>query len=447
MHFLLKTGVFFDKICVYRYNWGVHMLYKDMISTRATALYYPDFKEENSSRRWYQHDIDTIIYSDPFRKMQRKSQLLSIYDPVSRSRLIHTFEVVRIAKEISEKLELNTELTEAIALAHDFGNVAYGKCADLFLQAKTSRRFKHEDVSALMLKVCASRPIPDKYRELARKAISKNKNTTHLISISEFPKELEVYQSDNDIHYVCISPEVLDGIRKHGTKLCAHTLEGQVVNYADNIAYLIQDINDFEISGIFNARTKERYGRCLNDLKKVDRNKETPITGVVGKTTSIRTATLIERFVSFNKKQLLKGTLPTIKSPFFSKEIPQLQIDPLLTRAIDLCWEFKKEFYDHELIKISNVTSSCKMEQLWDILNEDSAFTKNNKSYISFMKSLSSPIFESYKKEKKFKDERSWEQWKKAYFIAHLTCDEIDLIIKSFLERDYEFHLALPTFK
>ena len=33
------------------------------------------------------------------------------------------------------------------------------------------------------------------------------------------------------------------------------------------------------------------------------------------------------------------------------------------------------------------------------------------------------------------------------YFVAHLTCDEIALIIKSFLERDYEFHLALPTAK
>lgn len=423
------------------------MPYRDMISDRAEKLYFPDFKTKKSSRRWYQHDIDTIIYSDPFRKMQRKSQLLSIYDPVSRSRLIHTFEVVRIAKEISEKLGLNTELTEAIALAHDFGNVAYGKPADLFLQDKTSGFFKHEEVSELMLKVCSSRPIPEKHRELARKAIAKDSGVTHFIDIPEFPYQLEVYQMGKHIYYICVSPEVLDGVRKHGTKQTSYTLEGQVVNYADNIAYLIQDINDFEISGIFDRYTKERYESCLDYLERDDTNKQFPIAGIVGKTTSTRTATLIERFVLFNKGPLEKETLPTINSPFFSEEIPQLQIEPLLTKAIDKCWEFKKEFYDHELIKISNITSSSKMEQLWEILDQSSAFTAINKSYVSFMKSLSMPIFTSYRQEKSFKDEQSWEQWKKAYFIAHLTCDEIDLIIKSFLERDYEFHLALPTFK
>lgn len=73
--------------------------------------------------------------------------------------------MVRIAKEISEKLNLNSELIEAIALAHDFGNVAYGKTADQFLQ-KQSKEFHHEEASALMLKVCSSRPIPDKYMDI-----------------------------------------------------------------------------------------------------------------------------------------------------------------------------------------------------------------------------------------------------------------------------------------
>lgn len=423
------------------------MLYKDMIQNRAEALYFPDFKTKKSSRRWYQHDIDTIIYSDLFRKMQRKSQLLSIHDPVSRSRLIHTFEVVRIAKEISEKLGLNTELTEAIALAHDLGNVAYGKCADIFLQNQTSKFFKHEEVSELMLKVCSSRPIPDKYREQARKAIATDSSVTHLISIPEFPYQLEVYQQKTSIYYICISPEVLDGVKKHGTDLCAYTLEGQVVNYADNIAYLIQDINDFEVAGIFDRQTKERYERHLDDLDGEDTNKHFPITGIVGKTTSIRTATLIERFVSDNKKALVEETLPTIPSPFFSEKIPQLQKSSLLGQAIDRCWAFKKEFYENDLIKISNITSTSKMEQLWDILKKDSAFVDNNRSYISFLSTLSSPIFTSYRKEKDIIDEKTWEEWKKSYFIAHLSCDEIDLIIKSFLERDYEFHLALPKNK
>lgn len=163
------------------------MAYKKLMEARGAELYFPDFKTKKSSRRWYQHDIDVIIYSEMFRKMQRKSQLLSIYDPVSRSRLIHTFEVVRIAKEISEKLGLNSELTEAIALAHDFGNVAYGKTADLFLQEKTNNLFQHEEVSVLMMRICASRPIPDMYREKAKKAIETDPEKVYTICIPKFP--------------------------------------------------------------------------------------------------------------------------------------------------------------------------------------------------------------------------------------------------------------------
>jgi len=419
------------------------MGYENLIETRGEKLYYPDFKEKNSSRRWYQHDIDTIIYSDMFRKMQRKAQLLSIYDPVSRSRLIHTFEVVRIAKEISEKLGINTELTEAIALAHDFGNVAYGKKAEEFLQKQTSGVFKHEEVSELMLKVSASRLIPDKYMKQAKKAIDKNPSVTHLIKIDEFPYQLEVYRIKKKIYYICISPEVLDGVIKHGTNHCAWTLEGQVVNYADNIAYLIQDISDFEAANILDAEAKKRYGRCLDDIEDSEFSKQFPIKGVVGETTSIRTATLIERYVLYNKKAREEGTLPTIKSSFFVKSIPELQIEPVLRQAIDRCWEFKSEFYDDALIKVSNIAASSKMKQLWDILEKESEFVEQNKSFKAFNEELSSPIFMSYKKKKRISDKR-WEAWKKAYFVAHLTCDEIDLIIKSFLERDYEFHLSLP---
>ncbi len=424
----------------------MNMTYSDLIKQRGAQLYYPDFKINKSSRRWYQHDIDTIIYSDMFRKMQRKAQLLSINDPVFRSRLIHTFEVVRIAKEISEKLGLNTELSEAIALSHDFGNVAFGKTADAFLQDKTSSLFKHEEVSSLMLRICASRPIPDKYRNAAQDAIKTDPDTVHSIDIVEFPYHLEVYKYKRRIYYICISPEVIDGVLKHGTSQPAFTLEGQVVNYADNIAYLIQDISDFEAAGIFGKEDRERYERSLMDLEAVDINKNYPISGITGKTTSIRTATLIERFVSYNKDKLEHKTFTEVYSKIFDLSIPFLEIEPILKDGIDRCWEFKKEFYDNELIRISNINSKAKMEQIWNILENDSAFVERNGSYIEFNRMLSSPIFVAFRREKKF-DDSQWSAWKKAYFIAHLTCDEIDLIIKSFLERDYVFDLSLPSIR
>lgn len=417
--------------------------YKKAIEQRSEQLYFSNFKKKKSSRRWYQHDIDMIIYSDMFRKMQRKSQLLSIQDPVSRSRLIHTFEVVRIAKEISEKLGLNTELTEAIALSHDFGNVTYGKTADDFLKNQTNNTFRHEEVSSLMLKIASIRLIPEKYREKAKEAIQSNERTTHTIEISEFPYFLEVLKNKTSIQYICISPEVLDGVVKHGTEETAFTLEGQVVNYADNIAYLIQDISDFEATGIFDKDARQRYSNCLDSIIKEDKNKEYPLIGIVGNTTSERTATLIERFVQYNSQRLKNKSYDTTFSPILNMDIPILQIEPLLKEAIDCCWNFKKEFYDYNLIKISNISSSERMQQLWGILERDSDFVNKNSSYMNFMKLLDCPVFETFKNEKKFSIE-DWENWKKAYFIAHLTCDEVDFVVKSFLERDYVFDLSLP---
>ena len=454
LHPILRKIVFCVEICYNvvgtRSEWRKLMRYRELIAQRSGQTYNSRF-EGKGSRRWYQHDIDIIIYSDMFRKMQRKSQLLSICDPVSRSRLIHTFEVVRIAKEISEKLGLNSELTEAIALAHDFGNVAYGKEADRFLTEKTQGLFKHEEISVLMLKVCASRIIPEKYRESAKKAIQQDESKTHILEIDEFPFELEVYGYNDEIYYISMSPEVLDGVLKHGKdrteKIIADTLEGQVVNYADNIAYLIQDISDFEATGIFKQKTIERYGESLLTLQAEDGNKTPPLSDIVGDTTSKRTAALIERFVNYNKERLENRTYETTFSETLNAKIPVLESEEIVSKAIDSCWKFKEEFYENPLIVLSNQDSKAKMEQIWNILDKNSSFSKNNKCYKEFKELLSSPIFATYREISGIQATKVWKEWEKACFIAHLTCDEIDLVIKSFLERDYVFDLSLPKIK
>lgn len=421
------------------------------LEKRESEKYSPNFRPSGNERRWYQHDIDTIVYSTFFRKMQRKAQLFSIQDPIFRSRIIHTFEVVRISKEISERLNLNVELTEAIALAHDFGNVAYGKVADEFLQDKTNGNFKHEEVSSLMLKLCSSRTIPDSFRDKAKQIICGDDTKTHLLPIDTFPYQLEVYKfGARSIHYTCMSPEVIEGVKKHGTKNVSHTLEGQVVNYADNIAYLIQDISDFEEVGIFDRETKLRYERILDDLVENCNEDTTYIKEIVSATTSSRTSAFIERFVLHNLKVLEKWD-DNNPSSFFSEilemKIPILEMDPVLKKAIDACWDFKKDFYEEKLISISNCTSATKMNQIWDITDKDSPFVEKNKAYSDFMKMLASPIFNSYREEKKIIENEDWDNWKRAFFIANLTCDEIDLIIKSYLERDYIFDLSLPKIR
>lgn len=96
-------------------------------------------KKSIDARRWkeedpdpyrtdYQRDIGRILFSDAFRRLRMKTQvfLASGSDQHNRTRLTHTLEVALISKLIAKPLELNLDLTEAIALGHDLGHTPYG---------------------------------------------------------------------------------------------------------------------------------------------------------------------------------------------------------------------------------------------------------------------------------------------------------------------------------
>jgi dGTPase len=71
--------------------------------------------------------INTIMNSTYFRKLAEKTQvIISLTGPNVRTRLTHTVEVARIARDLAEDLGLNEDLAEAIALAHDIGHTPFG---------------------------------------------------------------------------------------------------------------------------------------------------------------------------------------------------------------------------------------------------------------------------------------------------------------------------------
>lgn len=200
-------------------------------------------------RRWYQRDIDQITHSTCFRKLQRKSQLLSEKDPRSRSRLIHTIEVSRIAMEISEKLGLSKELTEAICLAHDIGTSPYGYIGNSFLKGRAKSDFSHEMAGAYMLLKVSQKSSEEYDAEIESLIEEAGFRGIAQISIPVFPYSLYVSKisdgkSDPQYYLHHISPEIVDGVLNHGDSGQPSTLEGQVVRFADNIAYLSQDIED-----------------------------------------------------------------------------------------------------------------------------------------------------------------------------------------------------------
>ncbi len=159
-------------------------------------------KEEtnDSFRTEFQTDKERIINSKAFRRLKRKTQVF--YTPKNdhlRTRLTHTLEVSQISRTLARILNLNEDLTEAIALGHDLGHAPFGHSGEEALMKITENGFKHN---------------------------------VHGVRV------VEVIEGLN------LTKETLDGILNHTGIGKPYTLEGQIVKIADRIAYLNHDIED-----------------------------------------------------------------------------------------------------------------------------------------------------------------------------------------------------------
>lgn len=167
------------------------------------------FLEPDPLRTEFQRDRDRIIHSKAFRRLMHKTQVfLCPEDDHYRTRLTHTIEVTQIARTIARSMFLNEDLTEAIALGHDLGHTPFGHAGERQLDRMLPGGFRHYEQSLRVVDVI------------------ENMNLTY---------------------------EVRDGILNHAGENLAATVEGQVVKFADRIAYLNHDIDDAVRAGVISA--------------------------------------------------------------------------------------------------------------------------------------------------------------------------------------------------
>ena len=89
---------------------------------------------EHPVRTAYQRDRDRIIHSTAFRRLEYKTQVFLIHEGDHyRTRLTHTLEVTQIARTLARALNLNEDLTEAVALGHDLGHTPFGHAGEAAL--------------------------------------------------------------------------------------------------------------------------------------------------------------------------------------------------------------------------------------------------------------------------------------------------------------------------
>ena len=186
-----------------------------------------DLRDERPA---FERDRDRIIHCAAFRRLEYKTQVFVNHEgDYYRTRLTHSLEVAQIGKAIARILKLNEELTEALALAHDLGHTPFGHTG--------------EEVLNRLLEGCGG--------------------FEHNLQSFRVVDELEErYPGFNGLN---LSWEVREGIIKHSSpydrpaEIVAEflpgivpTIEAQIINYADEIAYNNHDIDDGLKAGYIN---------------------------------------------------------------------------------------------------------------------------------------------------------------------------------------------------
>ena len=170
-------------------------------------------EEEDDLRTCFMRDRDRIVHCKAFRRLKHKTQVfLSPEGDHYRTRLTHTLEVAQIARTIARSMNLNEDLTEAIALGHDLGHTPFGHAGERALRAASGRSFDHNEQSLRIVR-----------------------------------------RLEKDGRGLNLTREVMDGILCHTGPKEAGTLEGQIVRISDRIAYINHDIDDAIRAGVLSA--------------------------------------------------------------------------------------------------------------------------------------------------------------------------------------------------
>jgi dGTPase len=200
-------------------------------------------------RSEFQRDRDRIIHSGAFRRLEYKTQVFVNHEgDLFRTRLTHSIEVAQIARSIARQLHLNEDLAEAISLAHDLGHTPFGHAGQDALNAcmKAYGGFEHNLQSLRVVDM-----LEERYAEFdglnlcfeTREGILKHCSADNAAKLGE------------------LGERFINNRRP--------SLEAQVANLADEIAYNNHDVDDGLRSGLITLEQLETVPLVATQLNEV----------------------------------------------------------------------------------------------------------------------------------------------------------------------------------
>lgn len=218
--------------------------------TQTRGRRYPE--PPATPRSEFQRDRDRIVHSTAFRRLEYKTQVFVNHEgDLFRTRLTHSLEVAQIGRSVARMLGLNEDLTETIALAHDLGHTPFGHVGQDALNEcmRAHGGFEHNLQSLRVVD-----ELEQKYAEFdglnltyeAREGILKHCSRKHAERLGE------------------IGRRFLEGLQP--------SLEAQIANLADEIAYNNHDVDDGLRSGLITLEQLSQvpvFSRHLQEVRRL----------------------------------------------------------------------------------------------------------------------------------------------------------------------------------
>ncbi len=325
-------------------------------------------------RSEFQRDRDRIIHSEAFRRLKDKTQVFIYHDGDHyRTRLTHTIEVAQIARSISKALNINEDLTETIALAHDLGHPPLGHKGEEVLKKLMLNLggFNHNEQTIRIVTY-----LEKKYYDFDG------------LNLTFETLEGLVKHNGPYLYNKKIPSFILDINKKFPLELSNFpSLEGQVANISDDIAYLTHDFDDGLREKMF----------TIDDLRKIT-IVDSIITKIEKKFLNIRNNILvhqlIRQLISYFINDIVSTSQSTIsKNDFnsveevrnFNKKIITLSPKAFQNMEEIRNFLFKNMYHNKSILdKLSN--ASIMIERLFFLYNKNVDFLPQQWRYVEGVK-------------------------------------------------------------
>ncbi len=294
-------------------------------------------EEECPYRTVFQRDRDRILHSNAFRRLEYKTQVFVNHEGDHyRTRLTHTLEVAQVGTSIARMLALNEDLTEAICLAHDLGHPPFGHAGEAVLDRilKHSGGFNH--------------------------------------NIQSFRIVTELEQRYPNFPGLNLSYEVREGIVKHKTSVpipqaedfpgVSPSLEAQIADLADSIAYTAHDLDDGLRSGILHWNQI----RELDILKLIEWDEKRKQLSDIERYAMVRKiiSLLIRSTAEESEKRIREGGVKSVK------DVRKLDTLVTLPKEVERAYRELKsflfeQFYQHPKILMRDIRTDHIIQSLF----------------------------------------------------------------------------------